>query len=118
LRVGEALRLSDVRALRPGFPLRRSFRLADAQGVAREVVGPPAPGTAWLSRGGAQVLGAAIGDTLKLGNAEFRLAALVLQEPDAALDYFNVAPRVFVHWDDLPATGLIQEGSRVTWRLV
>jgi putative ABC transport system permease protein len=118
LRAGEALRLSDVRALGPDFPLRGHFRLADADGTAREVVGAPPRGTVWLSRGGAQALGARIGDTLKLGNAEFRLAALVLQEPDAALDYFNVAPRVFLHWDDLPATGLVQEGSRVAYRLV
>jgi putative ABC transport system permease protein len=118
LRAGEALRLSDVRAIGDEFPLRGSFRLADAQGTARDQVGAPERGTAWLSRGGAQLLGANVGDTVRLGEAEFQLAALVLQEPDSALDYFNVAPRVFLHWDDLPATGLVQEGSRITWRLI
>ena len=118
LRAGEALKLADVRALGTEFPLRGTFRLADSEGVARDTRGAPERGTLWLSRSGAQALSARVGDTLKLGNTEFRLAALVLQEPDAALDYFNVAPRVFLHWDDLPATGLIQEGSRVTYRLV
>lgn len=117
LRVGEKLRLSDVRALGAEFPLRGHFSLDDGRG-ARETTGAPPRGSAWLSRGGAQALGARLGDTVKLGNAEFRLAALVLKEPDAALDYFNVAPRIFIHWDDLPATGLVQEGSRITWRLV
>ena len=117
LRAGEAMKLADVRALGADFPLRGSFRIADAD-ATREVRHAPERGTLWLSRAGAQALDANVGDTLKLGNMEFRLAALVLQEPDAALDYFNVAPRVFLHWDDLPATGLIQEGSRVTYRLV
>jgi putative ABC transport system permease protein len=42
----------------------------------------------------------------------------VAQEPDAALDYFNVAPKIFLNLTDLPATGLVQEGSRVRYRLV
>ncbi len=37
----------------------------------------------------------------------------MVQEPDAALDYFNVAPKVFLNLADLPATGLVQEGSRI-----
>jgi putative ABC transport system permease protein len=117
LRAGAGLRLSDVRAIGADYPLRGTFRIEAGAGP-QEVTGAPARGTAWLSRGGAQSLGARLGDTIKLGDAEFRLVALVLQEPDAALDYFTVAPRVFVHWDDLPGTGLVQEGSRVTWRLV
>ena len=117
LRAGEALKLSDVRALDGNFPLRGTYKLSDGK-TTREVAGAPERGTVWLSRGGAQSLGAGLGDMLKLGNAEFRLAQLVLQEPDAALDYFNVAPHVFLHLDDLPATGLVQEGSRITYRFV
>jgi putative ABC transport system permease protein len=119
LRAGEALRLTEVRALGAEYPLRGTFRIAEGEEAApRETTGAPARGTAWLSRGGATLLGARVGDTLTLGSAQFRLAALVLQEPDAALDYFNVAPRVFIHHDDLAATALVQEGSRVTYRLV
>lgn len=119
VRAGDVMRLVDVRALGAEYPLRGVFRLAEAEGaVARDANGAPDRGTAWLSRGGAQSLRVRVGDTLKLGNTEFRLAALVMQEPDAALDYFNIAPRVFLHLADLPATGLVQEGSRVTWRLV
>jgi len=34
------------------------------------------------------------------------------------IDYFNVAPKVFLNLDDLASTGLMQEGSRARWRLV
>ena len=50
--------------------------------------------------------------------SQLRLAALVVQEPDASLDYFDVAPKVFLNLADLPATGLVQEGSRIRYRLV
>ena len=111
------LKLGELRALGEGFPLRGQFRIVDAKGE-RNVDGAPAPGTLWLSRAGADALGAKPGDTIGIGGVELRLAALVLQEPDGAIDYFNVAPKVFISLGDLPATGLIQPGSRVGYKLV
>lgn len=111
------LKLGELRALGEGFPLRGQFRIVDAKGE-RNVDGAPAPGTLWLSRAGADALGAKPGDSIGIGGVELRLAALVLQEPDGAIDYFNVAPKVFIALADLPATGLIQPGSRVGYKLV
>ena len=111
------LKLGELRALGEGFPLRGRFRIVDAKGE-REVDGAPAPGTLWLSRAGADALGAKPGDSIGIGGIELRLAALVLQEPDGAIDYFNVAPKVFIALGDLLATGLIQPGSRVGYKLV
>lgn len=111
------LKLGELRALGEGFPLRGQFRIVDAKGE-RSVDGAPAPGTLWLSRAGADALGAKPGDAIGIGGIELRLAALVLQEPDGAIDYFNVAPKVFIALGDLPATGLIQPGSRVGYKLV
>lgn len=118
-RGGDArLKLGDLRALGEGFPLRGAFRIAAADGVERDAASVPAPGTAWLSRAGASTLDAQVGDTIGIGESRFTLAALVVAEPDAALDYFNIAPKVFINLDDLPATGLVQEGSRIGYRLV
>ena len=61
---------------------------------------------------------ARLGDTLLVGESSLKLVALVAQEPDAALDYFDVAPKVVLNLADLPATGLVQEGSRIRHRLV
>ena len=122
IRVGEGdaaqLKLGELRALGAGFPLRGSFRIAGDDGIERDATGVPAPGTLWMGRSGAETLGARIGDAVGIGESKLRLAAIVVQEPDAALDYFNVAPRVFLNLDDLDATGLVQEGSRIRYRLV
>ncbi|MFD0724350.1 ABC transporter permease [Lysobacter brunescens] len=116
---GEAarLKLGELRALGDGFPLRGGFRIRDARGE-RDVVGGPAAGTLWLSRAGADQLDAKPGDRIGIGEREFTLAAVVLQEPDGAIDYFNVAPKVFLPLSDLPSTGLIQPGSRAGYKLV
>jgi putative ABC transport system permease protein len=122
IRVGEGadaqLRLGDLRALGEGFPLRGAFRILGEDGVERDAAAIPEPGTLWLSRAGADTLGARIGDRVGIGTGSFRLVALVVQEPDASIDYFNVAPKAFLNHADLASTGLVQEGSRVRYRLV
>ncbi len=118
IRARDDLKLGDIRALGEGFPLRGAFRIVDAAGNERDAGGVPGTGTVWMTRAGADLLGARIGDSIGIGDVQRRLAALVVQEPDAALDYFNVAPRVFLNLADLPATGLVQEGSRIGYRYV
>lgn len=116
---GEAMRLqlSELHVLGEGYPLRGAFTVRAADGIERSVQGGPAPGTLWLSRNGADRLDARPGDLLGVGDSRLRLEALVVQEPDASIDYFNIAPKVFMNLADLPATGLVQEGSRIGYRL-
>ena len=126
IRVGDGAqadpRLGELRALGAGFPLRGSFRIVDAdargQNRERQAESIPQAGTVWMSRAGADTLDASLGDVIAIGDSRLRLAALVVQEPDASLDYFNVAPKVFLNITDLAATGLVQQGSRIRYRLV
>ncbi|WP_375772471.1 FtsX-like permease family protein [Archangium gephyra] len=123
VRVGDAdderLKLGELRALGEGFPLRGRFRIVETvDGPEHDAAGIPERGSVWMSRAGADALDARLGDLIGVGESRLRLSALVVQEPDAAIDYFNIAPRVFLHLADLPATGLVQEGSRLRYRLV
>ena len=117
LRVGDRFRLGELRAVGREFPLRGSFVISDDAGRRELAEGPPA-GVVWMTRAGANTLGATLGDPITLGDSTLRLAALIEQEPDGALDYFNVAPKVVMNVDDLPSTGLVQPGSRIAFRLV
>ena len=119
VRTGENLRLGEIRAIGEGFPLRGNFLLQRASSPKAVIAGSvPKRGTVWMSDSGAQTLAAKIGDPVYIGDSRLTLAALVLKEPDAALDYFSAGPKVFLNLADLPATGLEQEGSRITYRLV
>jgi putative ABC transport system permease protein len=62
-------------------------------------------------------LGVQIGDSVTLGSRSFRIAARVTEDPETSVGFLNLGPRLIVGLADLPSTGLIQVGSRVTYRL-
>ena len=60
------------------------------------------------------------GDTVRIGQAQFTLRASLTSEPDHANGPAILGPRVLIRDTALPATGLIQTGSLLTydWRLL
>ena len=111
--------LAEIKAVTEAFPLRGRLRIADAiEAPEREAEGGPKAGTAWIAVALAGRLGLKVGDTLNVGRKPLQVAAIIKREPDSVLDYFGIAPRVLIHESDLAATGLIQVGSRVTYRLL
>ena len=116
---GNATQLVEIKAVTQGYPLRGALRIADrAFAPDRTVDTLPQAGTVWVETRLLQSLELAVGDRLQLGNARLRIAALLTFEPDRGGDAFSVAPRVLMRMEDLPATGLIQPGSRAEYRLL
>ena len=116
---GGATRLVGLKAVADGYPLRGRMRLTD---TASDLEGQPtraipAPGQAWVDPALLDALGLKLGDTLLLGDASFRIAALIAQEPDRGAGFMNFAPRVMINTADLVATALVQPASRVSYRL-
>ena len=62
-------------------------------------------------------LGLQVGDRIGLGDATFAIAAQVVEDPETSVGFINLGPRLTMNASDLPATGLIAEGSRVSYRL-
>jgi putative ABC transport system permease protein len=115
---GGATRLVTAKAVSDGYPLRGKLSLADAPGGAvSEVAAAPVPGTVWVDAAILSSLDLAVGDALLLGDARLRIARVLVVEPDRGAGFLGFAPRVMLHSADLPATGLIQPASRVTYRL-
>jgi putative ABC transport system permease protein len=56
------------------------------------------------------------GDVVKLGAAEFTIAAVVLSEPDRMTGSLNVGPRVLITREGLDRAGLVKAGSRSAQR--
>lgn len=65
-----------------------------------------------------QKLGAAVGDRLKIGEADFVIGGVIRQEPDRSVGVFSLGPRVMIAPEDLPGTKLVRPGSRVRHRVL
>jgi putative ABC transport system permease protein len=121
---GGETRLVAVKAVDEGYPLRGRLTLGQVQpdgsvkaAGAAPAGGPPA-GAVWLDAALLQTLGLKLGDPLWLGDAQFRIDAVIASEPDRGAGFTSFSPRVMLRQADLPATGLIQPASRVTWRVL
>ena len=76
----------------------------------------PQPGHVWLEARAMQQLGLQVGETIELGDGRFRISAVLLAEPDRAAGFSGLGPRLLMHWDDIAKTGVVQLGSRITYR--
>lgn len=113
---GGASRLVAVKTISAGYPLRGSLTVDAGAGEIQATAGP-APGEVWADAPVLDGLGLKLGDALLLGDARLKLARIIVIEPDRGAGFLNLAPRVMLNEADLPATGLIQPASRVTYRL-
>ena len=78
----------------------------------------PSAGSVFVDESLAQGLGLKLGDTLALGNARFTIDRFILMEPSRGASFVNFAPRLMLSIDDLPATGLVRPGSRISHGLL
>lgn len=120
---GEA-RLGSLKAVGEGYPLRGQLTLGelDANGTVQRrgpaPAGGPRPGEVWVDPGLLPALNLKMGDAIWLGEASFRISAVIVNEPDRGSGFSSFSPRVMIRESDLPATELIQPASRVTYRLL
>ena len=115
---GERNMLSDVKVVEAGYPARGEVRIAERLfGPDRRAASVPEPGTVWVDERLYTGLDLGDGATVSVGSSELRVAAIVTQEPGVALGFLSGQPRIMLNAADLPATGLVQPGSRVRYNL-
>ena len=110
--------LVSLKAVGPGYPLRGAVHISDAvadPGAATTAV--PDPGTVWVDAQVLSLLQLKPGDSISVGEITLKIARIITYEPDRGVQFINVAPRVMMHIDDLPRTGLVAPGSRIKYSL-
>lgn len=111
------LQLVAVKAVGDDYPLRGAVRIAaEPYGAETAATQMPEPGTLWIESRLFSILNLTLGDRLRIGEADFRVAKVLGFEPSRGGDIINLSPRVLMHSDDLPRTQVIQPGSRVSYR--
>jgi len=121
---GEQVLLSEIQAVEPGYPLRGK--------IVIEPPSPPAPlpqagegsgsiparGTVWVDERLLRRLDMSVGDEVGIGAQHFKVAARIVKDIDQSIGFASFAPRVLMNDADLAGTGLVQEGSRISYRLM
>ena len=111
--------LVSVKAVGPGYPLRGAVRIADEPfGQDRVADTVPAPGSVWLDSRLFPALALKLGDLVSVGYAKLRVTRVLTAEPDRGGNFLDLGPRLLMRVEDVPATRLIQPGSRVSYRLL
>jgi putative ABC transport system permease protein len=110
------IQLSSVKAADEAYPLRGELKSAAAPYAPEEVGGGPKPGEAWAEARLLPALNLKIGDSIDVGMKTLRLTRVLTYEPDRAGNFYSLTPRVMINLADLEATGVVQPGSRVSYR--
>jgi len=112
--------LADIMSVEQGYPLRGKIIIDDGvqQVIRNDNSVIPAPGTLWADERLMQRLGLHLDDVVDIGKLHLRVTARVVRFVDQSVGFASFAPRVILNSADLPASGLIQEGSRIGYRLV
>ena len=111
--------LSSVRVVSDAYPLRGSVRISDGIFDEERVTDSiPGPGEAWAEGSLLARIGAEVGDMIQVGELELRVSAVLRYRPDQSIGFASMAPSVLMNIADIDASGLIGEGSRVSYALL
>ena len=115
----EANQLASIKAVSDGYPLRGVLRTAKAPFEPGRVTQDlPEPGTVWLDARLFPALDVAVGDQIDVGLATLTIDRVITSEPDRGGSMFDMGPRVLMRLEDVPATEVVQPGSRLRYRLL
>lgn len=114
---GDEMQMVAAKAVPANYPLRGHMRIADQPfGEDRIASDIPEPSEAWLEPRLFSLLGVAIGDSVQVGEADLVITKAITLETDRGGDFYSFSPRLMFNLQDVPATNVIQPGSRVRWK--
>ena len=120
---GDEMHLASLKAVESSYPLRGAlkrssvpFAIDDAD--IESVGSGPQPGELWVDSRLLPLLNVELGDAIDVGDGSFKVTQILIEEPDSGSSFSAFGARILMNWQDLPASGVIQPGSRVSYRLL
>ncbi len=117
---GEEMHLASVKAVTDGYPLIGSLIISQvpfSSNVAEQqlAAGIPPEGEAWVDSRFLPLLGISLGDEVYVGEKSLIVNQVIISEPDRGDGFSLFGARLLMNAADLPATEVIQPGSRVRY---
>jgi len=112
----EQVLLSEIQSVEAGYPLRGKIEIDDGSAHVAKAI--PSGGTVWVDERLLRRLNINLGDELGIGVRRFTIGARIVKDIDQSIGFSSFAPRVLMNDADLVSTGLLQEGSRISYRLM
>lgn len=117
LMVGDEMQLVAAKAVPNNYPLRGHVRIADEPFAEDRIATiTPASGEAWLEPRLFPLLNVDIGDTIQVGETKLVITKAITLETDRGGDFYSFSPRLMFNLKDVDKTGVVQPGSRVSWK--
>jgi putative ABC transport system permease protein len=115
-------RLVQVRALKGKYPYYGQIE-TQPENVMEQIKATPKSDSAFIYKGQCVIdktvmlqFGLGVGDTVKVGNGLYKISAALIKAPGQTGITATVAPVVYVGYNSVEHSGLLQKGSRVFYR--
>ncbi len=115
----ERNQLVSVKAVGENYPLRGTL-VVSMEPFARgqEIASVPRPGEIWMDSRLFPSLDIRLGDEVEVGLARLKVGKVLIKEPDRGGSFFDLGPRLLMNIADVPATEVVQPGSRISYRML
>lgn len=110
-------RMSQLIAIEENFPhygdiiLQESGSVLESDARARLLAG----NNIWVARDLMVILDLSLGDTLRIGEQDFTITDVILEDPSSTISVMTSFPAIYMGLQQVESTGLIQTGSRITY---
>ena len=108
-------RLVELKSVDGNYPLTGVVELEQNKSLLGLLGVKSSPWPAAVAKSLLNRLEMQVGDLLRIGDAKFQIAGILIKEPDPSTNAIELGPRIMISAEALSATGLVKPGSQLRY---